>query len=115
DPQPFAREDHTGVAAIEFLQSIAQRAGAVGQQRLPTGIERFKIDCMIDFTDQIVLAWEIAIQQRLRNPQPTCQIARATSKSFLREKLGRLGDELLEAIIRRKPLLLVPRTLGRSI
>lgn len=56
DPQPFASEDHIGVGLIEFLQPLAKRLRAVGQQLLPAGIERLEIDGAIDFLDQIVLA-----------------------------------------------------------
>ena len=113
DTKPFAGKDHIGIGVIEFPQPIADRPGAVGQQLLPAGIERLEIDSAIDFLDQIVLAGKVAIEQRLGHAEPARQVARPAAKPFFREKLRRLGDELLAAVVRRQPLLLRASTLGR--
>ena len=106
DAKPFAGEDHLGIGVVEFPQPVAERPGAVGKKLLPAGIERLKIDGPIDFLDQVVLAWKIAVQQRLGHPEPARQIARAAVKALVGEEFGRLGDELLAAIVRGQSLLL---------
>src|SRR5260221_7589752 len=115
DTQPFAPEDDIGVATIKLEQPVAQWPGPVRQQLLPTGIERLEIDRAIDLLDQIVLAGKIAVEQRLSDAEPACEIARPAAKALLRKKLGCLGDKLLAAIIRRKPLLLWTRAPGRDL
>ena len=106
DAQPFPVEDHIRVGIIKLLQAVADRPRAVGQQLLPTGIERLKIDRAVNLLDQVVLAWEIAIQQRLGYAQATRQIPCTAAKALFRKEFGRFDDELLAPIVRREPLLL---------
>src|SRR6266478_2796162 len=101
DTKPFAGEDHIGIRVVELLQPIANSPGAVGQQLLPACIERLEINSPIDLLDQVVLARKVTIQQRLSDAEPPRQIAGPSPKSFLREEFGRLGNELLAAIVRR--------------
>src|SRR5450755_4517480 len=113
DSKPFAGEDHIRIGVVEFPQPVADRPRAVREKLLPAGIERLEINRSVDLLDKVILAWKVAVQQRLGNAEPARQVSRPAAKSLFREKFGRLGNELLAAIIWRKPLLFRAGTLGR--
>lgn len=81
-----------------FLQSHAERTRPIRQQFLPADLEGLEIDLAVDFSNEIVLAREIPIKQRLGHAEFAGQRTRAAAKSLLCKKLGRFGDEFTATV-----------------
>jgi hypothetical protein len=55
--------------------------------------------------DQVLLGWEIAVEQRLRDAEPMRQLARLPGEAEFGKEAYRLGDDLLLADCCRKSLV----------
>src|SRR5579863_3828916 len=100
-PDPLVVVNDPHKIAVEAEQPLFERLAAIGNPARPGRIPEFREPLIVDSLDQHVLAWEIPIDQRLRDAETARQFAGLATKPLLGKEAQRVVNDQSLAIRRR--------------
>lgn len=89
------------VTVVEGLQPPIQGLGPVAQQPVPLHVPALQVNRSVGFADEVFLAWEVTIEQGLRNAQLPGNLAGTTLETMFRKKVDGLLEDLFAPFGRR--------------